>query len=62
MQKSMIAFGRVAGAAGMLLCGIAAIGRVLGHHYLVGVESASLLMAGIAAVASGSFLLLAARS
>jgi hypothetical protein len=62
MQKSIMAFGRIAGTAGMLLCGIAAAGRVLGHHYLFGVESASILMAGIAAVASGSFLLLAARS
>jgi hypothetical protein len=61
MDNLLMTGGRLLGALGILLCVLAVIWRLLGNHYLVGFEVASLLQGGTSAVLIGCFLLLLGR-
>ncbi len=61
MDNYVLLAGRAAGILGILMCVIAVGTRLTGSFYLGGVEAASVLQAGIAATAVGSFLLLLAK-
>lgn len=60
MDKTLLSLGRLAGAAGTLLCALCVIARLAGYHWIAGVETLSLLQAGIASTVVGCFLLLTA--
>jgi hypothetical protein len=60
MENLFVMFGRLAGFAGVALCLVAGLARILGQFYLVGFSVASLLQAGMAGLLIGCFLLLLA--
>jgi hypothetical protein len=62
MGNQLNLLGRLAGIIGALVCAFAVIARLLGNHYVIGVESATLLLGGTSCVAIGCFLLLLARA
>ena len=62
MDNAILMAGRAAGILGILVCIVAVIARATGHHYLGGLESATLLNAGTSAVVAGCFLLLLKNS
>lgn len=61
MENLLTLGGRLVGAAGILLCVIAVICRVVGSYFFAGLQIGTLLQAGTAAVAIGCFLLLQNR-
>jgi len=56
----LVMLGRLAGLAGILVCLVAGIARLLGNYYLAGFAASTLLQAGMAALLIGSFALLLA--
>jgi hypothetical protein len=56
----LVMLGRLAGFAGILVCVVAGIARLLGNFYLAGFSVSTLLQAGMAALLVGSFALLLA--
>jgi hypothetical protein len=56
----LVMLGRLAGLAGILVCLMAGIARLLGNYYLAGFAVSTLLQAGMAALLVGSFALLLA--
>jgi hypothetical protein len=56
----LVMLGRLAGLAGILVCLVAGIARLLGNFYLGGFAVSTLLQAGMAGVLIGSFALLLA--
>jgi len=56
----LVMLGRLAGFAGILICLVAGIARLLGNFYLGGFAATTLLQAGMAGVLIGSFALLLA--
>ena len=61
MDVLLLLLGRAAGFAGVLLCVVAVVARVLGNYWLAGFQLGTLMQAGIAGVAIGCFLLLVAQ-
>ncbi|EXI89272.1 MAG: hypothetical protein AW11_01595 [Candidatus Accumulibacter regalis] len=61
MDALLLLLGRVVGFAGLLLCVVAAVARLLGNYWLAGIQLGTLMQAGIAAVVIGCFLLLVAQ-
>jgi len=59
MEKVLLGIGRVAGAAGAGVCLLAVATRASGGFYLGGVQVASLLQVGMAAMILGCLCLLA---
>jgi len=62
MGNLLVQIGRIAGFAGILVCVVAVIWRVLGNFGLLGVSVGALLQVGMAGVLAGCFLLLLARA
>jgi len=65
MEALQVWVARIAGVAGVLLSVVAIIARLAGHFWLGGVQTGTLLQAGVAAMVAGclSYLaLLAERS
>jgi hypothetical protein len=60
MDILLVMLGRLAGIAGVVLCLVAGVARVLGHFYLGGFSAAALLQGGMGLVLIGCFLLLLA--
>ena len=60
MDNLLVMFGRLAGFAGVVLCLVAGIARILGQFYLAGFSVASLLQAGMGGLLIGCFALLLA--
>jgi hypothetical protein len=60
MDNLLVMLGRLAGIAGVVLCLVAGLARVLGQFYLGGFSVASLLQAGMGGLLIGCFLLLLA--
>ena len=56
----LVMLGRLAGLAGILVCLVAGIARLLGNYYLAGFAANTLLQAGMAGLLIGSFALLLA--
>jgi hypothetical protein len=56
----LVMLGRLAGFAGILVCLVAGIARLLGNFYLAGFAVSTLLQAGMAGLLIGSFALLLA--
>lgn len=50
--------GRIVGIVGLLLCALAVLARITGHYTVAGFEAGTFLVAGIAGLAAGCFLLL----
>lgn len=61
MDGFLLLLGRAVGFAGVLLCVIAGVARLIGNFWLAGFELGTLLQAGIAGVGIGCFLLLVAQ-
>ncbi|WP_291986808.1 hypothetical protein [Candidatus Accumulibacter sp. ACC007] len=61
MDGLLLLLGRAVGFAGLLLCVVSAVARLLGNYWLAGFQLGTLLQAGIAAVVIGCFLLLVAQ-
>ena len=59
MEKVLLGIGRVAGVAGAALSVLAGAARASGEFYLGGVQLATLLQAGMAAMILGCLCLLA---
>lgn len=60
MDNLLVMLGRLAGLAGVVLCLVAGIARILGQFYLAGFSVASLLQAGMGGLLIGCFALLLA--
>ena len=58
MDALLLLLGRVAGFAGLLLCGAAAGMRLAGNYYLGSLQLSTLLAGGVAAIVVGCFFLL----
>lgn len=58
MNSLLLLVGRLAGAAGLLLCIVAFGVRLTGVYFLGGFQLGTLLLAGIAAMIAGCFCLL----
>jgi hypothetical protein len=61
MDGLLLLLGRAAGFAGVLLCVVAAVARLIGTYWLAGFQLGTLMQAGIAGVVIGCFLLLVAQ-
>lgn len=53
MKKTIDATGSVLGVAGILICLLAGLMRVMGSHYLLGFESITLFTGGISIMVAG---------
>ena len=62
MDRLMMLAGRVGGLLGLLLCTVAAGGRLAGLYWIGGFQLATLMQAGIAAMVAGCFLMLFAMN
>jgi hypothetical protein len=62
MDVLLLSLGRAAGFAGVLLCVVVAVARLLGNYWLAGFQLGTLMQAGIAGVVIGCFLLLVAQA
>lgn len=62
MGNLLVQIGRIAGIAGIVLCVIAVVWRVLGNFGLMGFSVGALLQAGMAGVLVGCFCLLLAQA
>lgn len=60
MENLLFALGRLAGIAGIVLCLVAGVARLLGHFFLGGFSVAALLQGGMGGLLIGCFLLLLA--
>jgi hypothetical protein len=60
MDNLLVMLGRLAGIAGVVLCLVAGIARILGQFYLAGFSVSSLLQAGMGGLLIGCFALLLA--
>jgi hypothetical protein len=60
MENMLVMLGRLAGIAGVVLCLVAGIARILGQFYLAGFSVSSLLQAGMGGLLIGCFALLLA--
>lgn len=58
MHRLLLLAGRLSGLGGLALCLIAGIARLSGSFWLGGYQVGTMLVAGIGALAAGSFLLL----
>ena len=58
MENLLSMAGRLTGFVGIAICAIAAIARVIGIYSIAGLWVGTLLLAGIAAIVTGCFLLL----
>jgi hypothetical protein len=58
MDKLMIPVGRLVGSIGMLVVLLAVAARALGHFWIGGLQTGTILLGGIGAIGIGSFLLL----
>ena len=45
-----------AGAAGIVVCGVAGASRLLGSYHVMGVEALTLFVAGVGLICTGCFL------
>ena len=61
MDNVLVMLGRIAGLAGIVVCLLAGVARLLGHFSLAGYSVAALLQAGMAGVLIGCFALLLAQ-
>lgn len=61
MNELLITVGRWVGMAGLLVCTLAVMWRLLGNYHLGGFEIATLFEGGTSAVLISCFLLLLAR-
>ena len=62
MDRLLVLIGRLSGIIGIFVCATAVSTRLLGNYYLAGFAGTTLLQAGIAGVAIGCFMLLAAQT
>ena len=60
MDNLLVTVGRIAGIAGLVLCVVAGLARILGNFYLLGFSVGSLLLGGMGGLLIGCFLLLLA--
>lgn len=60
MNELLLWVGRIAGIAGILLCGVAGLARISGYYWLGNFQVGTLLLAGMAIMIAGCFGLLAA--
>ena len=58
MDTLTLLIGRLVGSLGIVLVVVAVATRALGHFWLGGLQTGTLLLAGIGATAVGAFLLL----
>lgn len=58
MDKLTLLIGRLVGGLGIVVVLVAVATRALGHFWLGGLQTGTLLLAGIGATAVGAFLLL----
>jgi hypothetical protein len=58
MSTILLRGGQAAGVLGVLMIVVAALARLAGNYYLVGLATSTLLLAGIGAVSVGVFCLL----
>jgi hypothetical protein len=62
MNDMLLWLGRLAGFAGIVVCAIAGALRLSGAYWLGGFQIGTLLVAGVALLATGCFLLLVTNS
>jgi hypothetical protein len=48
MERSLIWLGRIGGIAGIVICAIAVLTRLMGAYWLAGFQTSTLLLAGMA--------------
>jgi hypothetical protein len=53
MERIMLALGGAAGALGLVMCTVAVVVRLSGRFWIGGMQSGSVLQAGIAAMTAG---------
>ena len=53
MENLLLWIGRLGGAAGVVICAVAVLGRLRGVYNLAGFQIGTLLLAGIAAMVVG---------
>ncbi len=58
MDNFLLWLGRAAGAGGAAMCVAVGLARLAGHYWIGGFQTGTLMQAGIAAMAFGSFCLL----
>ena len=58
MTSLLTLAGRSAGAIGIVVCAIAGLLRLSGNYWMAGFQVSTLMIAGIAALSTGCFLLL----
>jgi len=56
MNKIINNLGLLVGVVGLLICLIAGVTRVLGHHYFAGFETLTLLNAGVSMMVSACMI------
>lgn len=59
MELMLIALGRLAGLAGVVVCGVAGLARLAGAYWLGGFQLTTLLQAGVALMVLGCLCFLA---
>jgi hypothetical protein len=60
MEEFLVWTGRLAGLAGVLVCAVAVVARVIGAFWLGGFQVGTLLQVGVAAMVLGCLSFLAA--
>jgi hypothetical protein len=58
MNDLLLWLGRVAGAAGLVVCAVAGLLRLSGAYWVSGFQVGTLLLAGTASLVAGCFFLL----
>ena len=58
MNDVLLWLGRLAGTAGLAVCAVAGLARVSGAYWVGGFQVSTLVLAGIALLVAGCFLLL----
>jgi hypothetical protein len=58
MEQILLAIGGAAGALGLLMCTLAVVVRLSGRFWIGGMQSGSVLQAGIAAMTAGCLIYL----
>ena len=56
MNSIFSPLGLLAGLSGIVVCGVAGAGRLLGNYHLLGIEAVTLFLAGVGLIATGCFL------
>ncbi len=60
MRKLLVWIGRLAGIAGVALCAVAVVARLVGAYWLAGFQVGTLLLVGVAGMVLGCLAYLAA--